>query len=162
MPRFDARSVDEAGDFTPIPEGTYPCECQSIETKSTKSGDVMWNIKWRVISGEYEGKIFYDNLVFSEAALSRVKLVAKRVALLDVDSGPVDFETRHLQDKCAMITVEINEYTNDQGKQVRNNKPTFGGYDYYQSGAPGDQKITQENVRVIGEPEKPAGGNVPF
>lgn len=137
MPRIDVTKVDEASDFTPIPDGTYPCECVEVEVKKTKNGDDMWAVKWSVIGGEFDGKNFYDNLVFTEAAMSRVKMVAKRVAGIDVDSGPFDFEPYHIEGKRAMIEVEINDYVDDKGKKRQNNKPTFGGYNYYDEGADG-------------------------
>ena len=159
MPKMDVRKVDEASDYTPIPEGTYPCECDEVKEKTTRSGDEMWSVRWSVVSGEYEGRSFFDNLVFSEGALPRVKLVAKRVAGLDVDSGPIDFEPDHLVGKRAMIEVEINEYTDDNGKLKRNNKPTFGGYDYFDEGddggAPADDKPILGAANTTGGKVKP-------
>lgn len=148
MPRVDVREVDEAGDFTPFPAGRYPCECDEVTRKKNANGDEMWAIKWAVIDGEHAGRTFFDNLVFSESALSRVKLVAKRVAGIDVDAGPFDFEPDHLVGKRAMIEVEINSYTDKEGKQRQNNKPTFGGYDYYNDGAPADQVPAQKDVTI--------------
>jgi len=166
MPRMDVSQIDEASDYSPIPEGQYACECDEVNEKETRNGDEMWSIKWTVISGEYEGKSFFDNLVFTEAALPRVKMVAKRVAQLDVDSGPIDFMPEHLLGKRAMIEVEINEYTDDNGKLKRNNKPTFAGYDVYQEIAPGDHVPVQEDTRVLGaKPGNASGGKkkeVPF
>lgn len=157
MPRIDARNVDEASDFTPIPEGEYPSEVDEVEVKKTKSGDEMWSIRWTVFEGQYTGRSFYDNLVFSEAALSRVKLVAKRVARLDVDSGPFDFEPDDLNGKRAMVDVEINTYKDKDGKERTNNKPKYGGYDYYHEGAPEDRP-KQEGVSVRQAPAKPTLG----
>ncbi len=149
MPRCDVRTIDEASEYTPIPDGTVvPCTCDEVTPKKTKSGEDMWSIKWAVISGEYEGKSFYDNLVFTEAAMNRVKMVAKRVARIDVDAGPFDFEPNHLIGKRAQIEVEINEYSDKEGKKKRNNRPTYAGYDYYNDGAPADEKPVQQNTTI--------------
>ncbi len=149
MPRIDVRTVDEAADFTPIPEGTIVnCTCDEVTPKKTKAGEEMWGIKWTVISGEHEGRSFYDNLVFTEAAMNRVKMIAKRVARIDVDAGPFDFEPNHLIGKRAQIEVAIDEYTDKDGKKKRNNKPTYAGYDYYNDGAPADEKPVQKDVVI--------------
>lgn len=116
MPKINFPEVEDGTGFTPLPPGTYPCILRNIEEKKTRGGDEMWSLQWEVASGEKAGRKIFDNLVFSIAALPRVKLVCKR---LGIDTGKeVDLVPSMLMEKAALITVEITEYEGKERNQV--------------------------------------------
>ena len=88
MARINFNTVDDIDDFSPLPEGQYLCRLAEVEEASTQYGDDMWKIRFVVAEGASQGRYIFDNLVFSEAALKRVKLVCSRLGL-DV-SGEVE------------------------------------------------------------------------
>ncbi len=135
MPEIDFDTVDDVGSFSPLPEATYPCELEKVDdSRTTKAGDEMWGLKWVVLTGEYEGRYIFDNLVFSKAGYGRVKLLCSKVGL--PSEGKVNLTPEMLQGRSALVTVEINEYMDDSGKTKINNKVTFDGYEEYEKGAP--------------------------
>lgn len=131
MPKINFADVADTGDYAPIPDGDYVCQLTDIEIDRTKSGDEMWKLRWAVQGGEFAGRLLFDNLVFSERALSRVKLVC---GVCGVDtSGEIDLEPTMLLDKQALISTYIEEYTDDHGRTKATNRIPFEGYSYVPS-----------------------------
>jgi len=127
VPRIDFSRVEDAKDFTPLPEGEYLCRVDSIEEALTGAGDEMWKVRLAVVGGEYKGRYIFDNLVFSEKALKRAKFVCR---CLGVDvSGEVDLTTEMIIGKQANVRVEIEEYVDDEGKEKARNRVPFAGYE---------------------------------
>ena len=126
MPRINFATVDAIADFAPLPDGEYTCSLADIETDITRAGDPMWKLRWAVESGEFAGRILFDNLVFSPKAMPRAKLICASCGL-DV-TGEVDLEPSMLMGKRARVTVYVEEFRDDAGiAKVRNRIP-FGGY----------------------------------
>lgn len=134
MPKVGLNGVQEASDFSPIPAGSYLCRLESITEKVSKNGNDVWNMKFEVVQkpeeGEtsYEQRYIFDNLVFSENTLNRVKLIAKRLGgfteeQLNAEDG-IDLQKESFEGKVCILTVIIEEY---EGKEK--NKVTFGGYE---------------------------------
>ena len=133
MPRIDFDTIDDAEDYSPLPDGQYLCVLDDIEEKNTQYGDELWSLKFAVQEGEYEGRKIFDNMVFSEKALKRAKLICSRLGL-DV-SGEVDLTPDLLKGRAALVTVETDESVNDEGKSKRRNVVPFAGYERVESGA---------------------------
>ena len=132
MPKVDFTDVGEVADFAPIPDGEYLVRIVDIEIDRTKSGDEMWKLRWSVTSGEFAGRLLFDNLVFSQKALSRVKLIC---GCCGVDTnGAVDLEPVMLLDKQTLISTYQEEYTDDQGRTKISNRIPFEGYSHVPSG----------------------------
>ncbi|MBU8913307.1 MAG: DUF669 domain-containing protein [Spirochaetales bacterium] len=131
MPKIDFSTVNDTADFAPLPDGDYLCQLTDVELDNTKSGDEMWRLRWSVLGGEFAGRLLFDNLVFSEKALSRVKLVC---GCCGVDtSGAVDLEPTMLLDKQALVTTYQEEYTDDQDRTKVTNRIPFEGYSFVPS-----------------------------
>ncbi len=126
MPRINFSTVDDATDFTPLPEGTYACRIDSVEEARTSRGDEMWKLRLVVTEGEYAGRLIFDNLVFSEKALKRVKFVCSRLGL-DV-SGELDLTPAMIHGKTCRVRVEIEEYVDEEEKEKTRNRVPFAGY----------------------------------
>ena len=126
MPRVDFSNVGDIADFAPIPDGEYQVRVVDIETDMTKSGDEMWKLRLQVESGEHDGRLLFDNVVFSPKAMPRVKLICESFGL--GVSGVVDLDTPMLLNKCALVTTYQEEYEDDRGQAKVNNRVPYDGY----------------------------------
>ncbi len=127
MPKVDFSHIDDVQDFTPIPAGKYLCKLVEIEEATTQYGDEMWKMRFQVVEGKHTGRYVFDNLVFSEAALKRVKLVCARLGL-NV-AGELDLTPELLKNRTCFLTVQTEEYEDDEGKQKMRNVVPFAGYE---------------------------------
>ena len=86
----------------------------------------MWKLRWQVEGGEHDGRLLFDNLIFSPKAMSRCKLICSSCGL-DV-SGVVDLDPPMLLDKRALISTYQEEYEDDKGQSKVQNRIPFDGY----------------------------------
>lgn len=133
MARVDYTDTPDNQDFPILPEGEYLCEVENVGEGTTKAGDEMWSLRFRVLQSPYLGRCVFDNLVLSEhpQCKQRAKLIFKRLGF-DV-SQPLDVQPMDLMGKQVYLTVEEREY-----KGKRRNGVPFAGY------------------RAVGEEAKPA------
>lgn len=127
MPKIDFAKVDDVQDFTPIPDGKYLCRLTDIEETHTNHGDDMWRMRFQVADGPHAGRMLFDNLVFSDAAMKRVKLVCSRLGL-DV-SGELDITPELLKGRACLLTVQTEEYEDQEGRRRKRNVVPFAGYE---------------------------------
>ena len=127
MPKIDFSHVDDVQDFSPVPAGKYLCRLVGLEEASTQNGDEMWKLRFEVIKGPYAGRLIFDNLVFSEAALKRAKLICSRLGL-DV-SKELDVTPELIKGRVAMLTVEVEPYEDAEGRTKQRNVVPFAGYE---------------------------------
>jgi hypothetical protein len=127
MPRIDFNNVDDVQDFSPLPEGKYFCRLAEVEEASTQYGDEMWKLRFAVAAGKYQGRYIFDNMVFSDAALKRVKLICSRLGL-NV-SGQLDLKPSLIKGRTCNVTVEVEEYEDNEGKTKKRNVVPFAGYE---------------------------------
>ena len=127
MPKIDFSKVDDVQDFSPLPDGKYLCRLSEIEESSTQYGDEMWKLRFEVIQGEHIGRFIFDNMVFSEAALKRVKLICSRLGL-DV-SGEIDLTPSLLEGRKCYVSVLTEEYEDNEGNIKKRNIVPFAGYE---------------------------------
>lgn len=62
----DVKEVEEngGGNFEPIPDGQYEVEVEVMELVTSKAGDPMLKIWFKVLEGDYEGqRIFYNKVM---------------------------------------------------------------------------------------------------
>jgi len=127
MPKIDFDKVEEADDFSPLPNGQYVCVLSNVEEASTKHGDEMWKLRFIVDDGPYVGRLIFDNMIFSDAALKRVKLICSRLGL-DV-TGCIDLTPSSITNRTCVLTVETEEYEDNTGKIKKRNVVPFAGYE---------------------------------
>lgn len=142
MPKIPFSKVPDAQDFSPLPEGKYLCRLEEITPANTQLGDEMWKLKFEVIDGDYVGRHIFDNMVFSKAALPRVKLMCSRLGM--DTSQDQDFEPDDIEGKSCWVIVEVEDYEDQYGKPKKRNKVPFAGY----------EKISKDSV--------PDGEDLPF
>lgn len=126
MPRVDFPSISDTTDFAPLPEGDYVCQITDIEVVRTRTGDEMWKLRLTVQDGEFAGRLLFDNLAFSQKALSRVKLVCG-VCGIDTN-GAVDLQPDMLLDKAVIVSTHQEEYVDAHGRTKVANAIPFDGY----------------------------------
>lgn len=112
--------------FNPVPEGEYEVEVVKIEPRSTYAGDEMWGLHLRIVSGPHAGRKIFDNMVFSEAAMNRVKLICSRLGI-DV-SKQMDLTENMLLGKHCIIKTVIREYEDRERVKKLKNEIPFAGY----------------------------------
>ena len=127
MPKINFDRVDDIDDFTPLPDDDYLCKLAEIEEASTQGGDELWKLRFEVIEGEYAGRFIFDNMVFSEKALKRAKLICSRLGL-NV-SGEIDLTPEMLLNKVCILKVTTEEYEDSEGKTKKRNVVPFAGYE---------------------------------
>jgi len=127
MPRIDFNRVDDVQDFSPLPDGRYLCRLAEVEEAATQYGDEMWKLRFVVESGPHRGRYIFDNMVFSDAALKRVKLICSRLGL-DV-SRELDLTPALIKGRSCYVTVETEEYEDYEGNTKQRNVVPFAGYD---------------------------------
>lgn len=130
MPNLPFSKIDDVENFSVLPNGTYNCYLDSVKEKFTNSGNEMWNLKFKVLDGDYEGSTIFDNLVFSEAAYPRAKLICSRLGL-DTDND-VELTQDMIVGRKVRITVETGEYQDKNGDWKKKNTVTFAGYEKYE------------------------------
>lgn len=127
MPKIDFNRVDDVQDFSPLPDGRYLCRVAEVEEASTQYGDEMWKLRFVVESGPHRGRYIFDNMVFSDAALKRVKLICSRLGL-DV-SRELDVTPKLVKGRTCYVTVETEDYEDQEGNTKQRNVVPFAGYE---------------------------------
>jgi hypothetical protein len=138
MPKIDFSKVDDVQDFSPLPDGKYLCKVSEIEEATTQYDDEMWKLRFEVVEGKHVGRIIFDNLVFSEAALKRAKLICSRLGL-DV-SAEIELTPKLLQDRKCYVSVVTEDYQDDEGNPKKRNIVPFAGYERADTGGEGSKK----------------------
>lgn len=59
----------KGGDFAPLPDGWYTCQCDKVELKNSKSSDGQYlNFQWRVIGEDYRNRVIFDMVMVHGSA----------------------------------------------------------------------------------------------
>ncbi len=126
MPKVDFSKVIDSksevdGIITP---GTYLCQLMETKVAYTQTGDMYWNMNFVVKEpGEFHGWHLWDNLVFSQKAYPRAKLILKAFGVLEEKEK--DYQPEEIEQKYVRITIDGDKIFN--GKK----QPTiaFDGYE---------------------------------
>ena len=138
MPKIDFSKVDDTKGFNPLPIGEYLCRVDDIEELFTQRNDEMWRLRFEVVEGKHAGRYIYDNLVFSAAAMKRVKLICSRLGLNTY--GEIDLTPDLLQGRRCYVSVLIEEYTDNNGNIKKRNVVPFAGYEQAEKEETEDEK----------------------
>ena len=144
MPRLPKGEM--AGDFTPVPDGSYLCEVAEVRDRNedggsleTQHGDDMFRIRFEIVRGPYAGRNIWDNMVFSEKAYPRVRLMCKRMGI-DI-SEDVDVTPQLLMGRQVIVTTIIEERPNEEGEMRKYNVVPFAGYEPAEEGRAGKSDL---------------------
>ncbi len=122
-------NMDEATEATTIlPKGRYMLRVTDIKEKvSAKSGNEYWSVRLGVVNNEqYKNWSVFDNWVFSQKAVNRLKLINK--AFRKPITGNFEFKEDEFIGKCVMADVTQETYTNNNGEVINKNAISFTGY----------------------------------
>jgi hypothetical protein len=127
--KIDFDKIDDANVYEPLPAGKYLCELTDIEETFTQSKDEMWNLKFVVLTPLlHEGRVVFDRMVFSEKAMSRIKLICSRFGI--DTKGTIDLKPGDILHKKCYLHLVIEEYFSEKdGTQRKRNRVPFGGYE---------------------------------
>ena len=129
MPEVDFTDVPDAedGNFEPMPPGKYHAQVVDVESKNDRNGNEYFNVKYKIIDGEFAGRFVWDGVFFSEKSLGRLKLIASR--LLGIKPlGKTMITTDMFTDKTCWLELIQEDYTDKSGNSKRKNSVPFGGY----------------------------------
>ena len=146
MPVVNFPEVDEAQDFSPLPEGEYLCGIASIDAdKHTAAGDEMWELRLIVEDGDCRGRSLFDRISFGSAALPRVKLLCGQLGI-DV-TGSLDIQPELLIGRAVYVTVATQSYEDKRtGEEKKVSKVAFAGYRRAGGGAAPQADISDEEL----------------
>lgn len=106
MPTIDFASVKG---LEPLPVGTYPATVIKAEETTSKKGNLMLNLQWKIEGGKFDGRIVFDSLVFAPQSLFRVKQALQGLGFpkhFNGNVGPQD-----VVGKSAVLTLDIEAST---------------------------------------------------
>ena len=89
-------------------EGIHTAQLIQIDDKETQNGDDMLVCQFKVIKGDSEGAVVYDNLVLTDKALWKFKLVLESLGVAADGKDVVDLDK--LIGKTCDIEVAHEEY----------------------------------------------------
>lgn len=115
MINLDFSSV-KSSSFEVLPAGDYTLEIDNVEEQTSKSGNQMLRITYKVAEGEHAGRLLFEYYVLTENALW--KLQELFVALGIEANGDVSFTPDDLVGQHITGEIEIEE-SNQYGEQNR-------------------------------------------
>lgn len=99
----------------PIPPGKYNATIVHAEPKTSKAGNPMIAIRWRIDDeGEYYHRNIFDNLVFSQNALWRVRQVLLAVGFSTTFNGDVNPESLLGESATLTVTIQAGKGINEE------------------------------------------------
>lgn len=136
--------VEDGQDYSPVKPGWHDARIEKIEEKTTRKGDSMWAVTWRLLDS---GKVTWDNFIFAGKALQRFKKFSVAVDMPTRGNVQLD-ENRYMGKEC-QIELIVEKYEDRKGETRTKNGITFLGF----------RRMGQENQ----EPQQPANfGEPPF
>jgi len=103
MPTIDFSKVKG---LEPLPVGTYTATVAAATEGVSKKGNAKIDLQWKVNGGPSDGRIIFDTLTFTDAAMFRVKNTLKAMGF------PADFkgnvEAGDMLDKTCILIVDID------------------------------------------------------
>ena len=153
MPKINFDKIDDVQDYTPLPEGTYICRIAEVEETTTKHGDEMWRLRLAVLTGPHQGRYIFDNMVFSNAALKRVKLICSNLGLDVV--GELDLQPSLIKGRTCRVTADIEEYEDKEGNTKMRNVVPFDGYEKADESSGSDARTAEGRTEDAGNSDVP-------
>lgn len=108
MPVIYPRTIPDP-EYVLIPEGEYEVEVAEVKEKTTKDGDEMWSVKFKITAGEFSGKKIFTNLVFSDGGLGNIKKFLKSAGF-DMNTERVDLRSESIEGATLRATVMHEDY----------------------------------------------------
>jgi len=126
MVRVNFSTVEGINDYSLVPDGKYMVKVAEVEQDTTQHGFEMWKLRFLIVNGKYHGRFVFDNMVFSDAALKRVKHICSALGL--PANMNADLTPDMILDRKCYVAVEAGEYEDKQGNTKQKNVIPFAGY----------------------------------
>lgn len=131
-------------------EGIHTAQLIQIDDKETQNGDDMLVCQFKVIKGDSEGAVVYDNLVLTDKALWKFKLVLESLGV--AADGKVVIDLDKLIGKTCDIEVAHEEYNGQLRARILGySKASVATADIEDDD---DEEVEEETVEE--KPKKPA------
>lgn len=99
----------------PVPAGTYNCTIVAAEPKTSKANNPMIAIRWRIDDeGPAHKRNIFDNLVFTPAALWKVRQVLEAIGFANNFAGAVNPESLIGEQATLKITIQAGNGINPE------------------------------------------------
>ena len=108
MKKMNLSKVDRIEKNRLVPPGTYDCKVGPVEVACTQSNCEMWKIPFRITDGPYQGYVIPENLVFSDRAMPRARLLFESLGV-DV-SKEIDMDPGLIEGRSCSVTTDIGEF----------------------------------------------------
>lgn len=118
--------IESINEFKPVPEGTYRCCVADVKEAQTSRGYPMWKLRLEIEEGEHAGRVIFDRLVFSPAAMRRVKRVCACLGLKT--AGTQELTPEMIVGRYTMVRAVIEDYIDQEGEARSSNAVPFDGY----------------------------------
>jgi|AntAceMinimDraft_17_1070374.scaffolds.fasta_scaffold20685_3 hypothetical protein len=150
MPTFNFDGPKK--DFSLIPEGIYNTKIESIEEKTSQSGNKYKRITFRLFGEKAEkekvnGRLVWDNLVLLEQAEWKIQNLLYACGLPYEGSVTLSDGWKELIGKTLKLGIGAREYQNQTFNDVKN---FYAGTVKVQSDIPG-KDLDEEDIPVIEE-----------
>ena len=131
-------------------EGIHTAQLIQIDDKETQNGDDMLVCQFKVIKGDSEGAVVYDNLVLTDKTLWKFKLVLESLGV--AADGKVVVDLDKLIGKTCDIEVAHEEYNGQLRARILGySKASVATADIEDDD---DEEVEEETVEE--KPKKPA------
>lgn len=134
MPDVNFDGVEDATDFSPIPEGMYFVEVTGVDAKTSKGGLEYFRLEMTVTDGQYKTRKLWDNMFFqgkTEAStvktMQRVKLIASHLAGIKCE-GNVSLTPDRFLGARGWVQALIETREDDKGVEKQYNFIPYAGY----------------------------------
>lgn len=108
MPAID---FSEVKGLDPIPEGVYSVEVVEATEGVSQSGNPKIDVRYKVLDGEYEGRILFEVLSFHPNALWRAKKTLQNLGFPADFNGEIDCEDLIGRLASALVVIEPSSGT---------------------------------------------------
>ena len=125
---FKPEDEPEAG-FTPIPSGDYKVVAESSEMKQTQSGGNMLAVRFKVLDGQYQGRILFANFNLQNKNPDAVRIARAEFASLCRAANvfhPKDSAELHNKPVKATVGIEKRKDTGDLQNRIKGYGPLNG------------------------------------
>lgn len=97
-------------EFAPLPKGTYNVSLYDCALRASKSGGEYINMQFRVIDGEYEGRVIFDIINTKSASAKAVEIGLQRLKdFADATGLPDQFNLSDMQGQKLSVYVKIEQ-----------------------------------------------------
>jgi hypothetical protein len=105
----------ETQSFDPLPPGDYVVSVESAKPGKSTAGNPKVSLQVKVIEGEQEGRMLFDDLVLTGKGAFKIRQALKAFGLLDSDQDQVRLDSDDLVGCVGTVTVANEVWAEEDG-----------------------------------------------